>query len=343
MIISASYKTDIPTFYGEWFINRLRAGYCKMINPYGGQIYTIDLSPESVDGFVFWTKNIGPFLKYFPEIQRTGVPFMIQHTINGYPRELESRVVNYMHTVEHMKRLAGEYGSERLVWRYDPIIFSSLTNYAFHQRTFAALASLLEGTTDEVVISFAQLYKKTKRNMENAAHEHSFTWDEHKSEEFVLENGRRLAVELAQMALIHGMRLKICSQKSFLIPGVIEEARCVDAERLERIVGGSLSTKVKQKGNRKECGCFASRDIGEYDTCPHGCVYCYAVQNRSLALSRYQEHNPSSEFLFPPKKHTSGLIAIQKRGGREAKKSDIGKREPIGSPDASLTLWSDEP
>jgi hypothetical protein len=304
MIISASYKTDIPTFYGEWFINRLRVGYCKMVNPYGGQIYTIDLSPQSVDGFVFWTKNIGPFLKHLPEIHQTGIPFIIQHSINGYPHELESRVVNSSSTVEYMKQIAEEYGPERLVWRYDPIIFSSLTDYAWHLRTFKTLAERLEGTTDEVVVSFAQLYKKTARNIEKAADKHGFVWEDHKSWEFVRENGRKLLGELAEVAQMRGMNLKICSQKEFLIESV-KEARCVDAERLERIAGSSLSHNVKQKGNRKECGCFTSRDIGEYDTCPHGCVYCYAVRDRDLALSHYKAHDPSCEFLFPPTAYQS--------------------------------------
>ncbi len=297
MIISASYKTDIPTFYGEWFINRLRAGYCKMVNPYNGQVYTIDLSSESVDGFVFWTKNIGPFLKHLPEVQQTGIPFLVQHTINGYPRELEFRVINYSRTVEHMKRLAGDYGPECLVWRYDPIIFSSHTDYIWHLKTFTMLAKLLEGTTDEVVVSFAQLYKKTVRNMENAAREYGFTWEDHKSWELVREKGRKLVDELAKVALAYGMDLKICSQKEFLVDG-IEEAHCIDAERLERSAGAPFTYRMKQKGNRKECGCFVSKDIGEYDTCPHGCVYCYAVNNRDLALSRYQEHDVSSEVSF---------------------------------------------
>src|SRR5947209_7117864 len=119
MIISASYKTDIPTFYGEWFMNRLQAGYCKMVNPYGGQVYTIDLTPEGVDGFVFWTKNIGPFLKYLPEIRERGYPFMVQHSINGYMQELESRVMNSEHTCESMHRLTHNYGPDVAIWRYD--------------------------------------------------------------------------------------------------------------------------------------------------------------------------------------------------------------------------------
>src|SRR5579863_4047179 len=106
MIISASYKTDIPTFYGEWFMNRLRAGSCRMVNPYNQKSLLVDLTPQAVDGFVFWTKNIGPFLKHLPEVQSRGYPFIVQHTINGYPRELEFRVIDYSRTIKHVKTLA---------------------------------------------------------------------------------------------------------------------------------------------------------------------------------------------------------------------------------------------
>lgn len=303
MIISASYKTDISTFYGEWFMNRLSAGYCKMINPYGRQIYTVDLTHDNADAFVFWTKNIGPFLKYLPEVQQRGYPFLVQHTITGYPRELESRVIESAHTVEAMKRLAGEYGLVG-IWRYDPIVITSLTPPEWHRCNFEALATALEGVTDEVVISFGQVYKKTRRNMDEAAGECNFSWREH--EAFSLEDVRQLVTDLAHIAAAHGMQTKICSQKSLLIPGLTQEARCIDAERLARISGSPLFGKIKLKGNREECGCYASRDIGDYDTCPHGCVYCYAVVQRDLALQRYKAHDPEGEFLFPPRDYTPG-------------------------------------
>lgn len=102
MVISASYKTDIPAFYGEWFMNRLRAGYCKMVNPYNGRPIRISLLAEAVEGFVFWTKNVGPFLKHLDEVQQRGFPFVLQHTINGYPRELEQAVVDSSRAVEYL-------------------------------------------------------------------------------------------------------------------------------------------------------------------------------------------------------------------------------------------------
>jgi hypothetical protein len=291
LIISASYKTDIPTFYGEWFMNRLRAGYCKMINPYNRRVITVSLRPETVDGIVFWTKNIGPFIKHLPEVKRMGFPFIIQHTINGYPRELEQAVVDAPRAVENFRQVSEAFGPRVCVWRYDTIINSSLTPRDFHIETFSRLAKSLEDATDEVVISFAHLYQKTLRNMANAAKENQFTWSDPS-----VEWKKELASELASIAASHRIRLSICSQRGFISTGC-SEARCVDADRFADIIGKPL--KACQRGNRKECECFESRDIGDYDTCPHGCVYCYAVLNQTLAKLRYQQHDPLSESLFP--------------------------------------------
>ncbi len=300
MIISASYRTDIPTFYGDWFINRLRAGYCKSINPYNRQALTISLLPEDVDGFVFWTKNVGPFLGHLAEVHRRQFPFVVQHTINGYPRLLEQAVVDAAKAVENVKRLADEYGPRICVWRYDTIVHSSATPREFHVKTFSRLAKELAGSTDEVVISFTHLYQKTLRNINQASADHGFTWSDPS-----IEWKRDLAMELTAIAATHGVQLTICTQPEFLVPGS-SEARCIDAVRLGEI--GGTQFKARLKGNRPECGCYESRDIGAYDTCPHGCVYCYAVNNRPLALERFHQHDPESEFLFPPSVGTANAL-----------------------------------
>ncbi|MCC6390315.1 MAG: DUF1848 domain-containing protein [Bryobacterales bacterium] len=297
MIISASYKTDIPAFYGPWFLNRLRAGYCKMVNPYGRQVYRISLKPADVDGIVFWTKNIGPFLRYLPEIRGMGFPFTVQHTINGYPRALEASVVHSRKAIENAAIVCNQFGSRSVVWRYDTILLSSLTPAGFHVDNFASLAEALRGITDEVVISFAQIYKKTRRNLDAAAGAAGFLWTDPPP-----EDKKRLAAQFVPIARANGIALTVCSQRAFLVDGAAE-ARCVDARRMADVAGRPLAAKLK--GNRIECGCFESRDIGDYDTCPHGCVYCYAVQTRSLALERYRRHNPNSEFLFEPQSEQS--------------------------------------
>ena len=290
MIISASYKTDIPAFYGEWFINRLNAGYCRVVNPYNQRAYRVSLERAAVDGFVFWTKNLGPFMSRLAIVRDRGYPFVVQYTINAYPRTLERSVVNARRSVEHMRTIAGSYGLRAAVWRYDTVVFTSVTTADFHRHNFESLAQALEGTTDEVVISFAQIYKKTLQNMNWAAREFGFTWEDPADE---LKLG--LAAELAQMAKSHGMQLTMCSQRQYLAPGV-KDARCVDVERLSEIAGRRIVAELK--GNRMDCGCYVSRDIGEYDTCPHGCVYCYAVSDTERTKQRFKEHSPFAEFLF---------------------------------------------
>jgi len=261
------------------------------LNPYNRRVIRVPLNREAVDGIVFWTKNVGPFLHHLAKVKARGYPFILQHTINGYPRQLEQAVVNASRAVENFRSVADQFGPKVCVWRYDTIINSSLTPREFHIETFLRLAKSLEGATDEVVISFAHVYRKTLRNMERAAEEQSFTWfdppDDWK---------RGLTTELVSIAGAHHIQLTVCSQPQFVVPGCAE-ARCVDANRFTQITGGALTTSLK--GNRKECGCYESRDIGEYDTCPHGCVYCYAVQNHDLAKSRFQQHDPQGESLFP--------------------------------------------
>jgi len=155
MIISASYKTDIPAFYGEWFLNRLQAGFCGMINPYNKKAYKISLKKEDVDGFVFWTKNLHPFMDKLDLVHQLGFPMMVQYTIHAYPKALETSVISSTKSIDLMKEIAGRYGPHVAVWRYDPIIFTSITTIDYHIQNFERLANQLEGSTDEVVVSFA--------------------------------------------------------------------------------------------------------------------------------------------------------------------------------------------
>jgi hypothetical protein len=305
MIISASYKTDIPTFFGEWFIRRLRAGYCKTVNPYNKQISSVSLRQDDVDGFVFWTKNVGPFLKHLTEVQARQFPFVVQHTITGYPGTLEQSVVDAAKSVENLRRVADNYGPKVCVWRYDTIVETSLTPREFHIDNFGRLAKDLDGSTDEVVVSFAHIYQKTLRNMNMAARKLRFEWADP-------DEGwkRNLLTDLVAIATSHRMKLTLCSQPQFLVAGC-GEARCIDSERLAALAGKPI--RSKEKGNRPECRCSEAKDIGEYDTCPHGCVYCYAVVNRSLALKRFREHDSTSEFLFPPPEGASEQGSSPKR------------------------------
>ncbi|MBI3446647.1 MAG: DUF1848 domain-containing protein [Magnetospirillum sp.] len=296
MIVSASYRTDIPAFYGAWFLTRFRAGWAKVVNPYGRQVSTIALR-RGIDGFVFWTRNPGPFGAALAEIRAAGLPFVLQVTVTNYPRALETAVMDAERIIELMARLAAEHGSRAVVWRYDPILVTTLTPPDWHEANFAALAARLEGVVDEVSVSFAKIYRKTERNLAAASRAQGFGWADPPD-----EDKRSLLRGLTRAAAARGIRLTVCSQPALQVEGATASA-CIDARRLEDVAaswGLKRIIAAKIKGNRPGCLCHESRDLGEYDTCPHGCTYCYAVNSRTLAKRRFAEHDPQSEFLLAP-------------------------------------------
>jgi hypothetical protein len=294
MIISASSRTDIPAFYGEWFRNRLDAGYCLSVNPFNGDAYRIGLSRGEVDGFFFWTKNIGPFLPQLDTLSTRGYPFAIHYTINGFPRVLEPSIISADRSIGHMHFIAKTYGPRAAIWRYDPIILTSITDFDFHRRNFARLARALAGAVDEVYVAYAHYaYRKTRRKMNLAAREVGFRWEDPED-----ERKREFLLELNEIAAENGIKLLLCGQAQYLSPG-IREASCIDASRLSEISGRFV--KSKTPGHRGDhCACNYSRDIGAYDTCLHGCTYCYAVNDFRHARRVYRDHDPKAEWLRPP-------------------------------------------
>jgi hypothetical protein len=211
LIVSASYRTDIPAFYADWFLRRLEAGSCRVVNPYGGPAYEVRLGPEAADGFVFWTRNIVPFRAALAELAGHGRPFAVHYTITGYPRPLEVSVSDPERSIAAVRDLAETYGPRAVVWRYDPLLATSLTPPAWHRETFARLAGRLAGAVDEVVLSFAQIYAKTRANMDRAAARHGFTWRDPPDEE-----KRALLAELAGLAAGLGLKATLCTQPELL-------------------------------------------------------------------------------------------------------------------------------
>ena len=288
MIVSASYRTDIPAFYARWFLQRPEAGFARVASPYGGGAYEVSLRPGEVDGLVFWTRNMGPLLPHLDRV-RDIAPFAVQFTATAYPRALENSVIAPEDAVDQLRLVRRRFGARAAVWRYDPIVLTSELDAEAQAANFATLAAMLAGTVDEVVLSFVNPYRKTSRNLDRAAGLHGFAWRDPPPDE-----KRALLSRLAEIAADAGIRATLCTQPDLLVPG-LGEARCIDAQRLSYIGGGPVA--AKESGNRPGCRCALSRDIGAYDTCPHGCVYCYAVADRDRAVARYRAHDPEGESL----------------------------------------------
>lgn len=305
MIVSASYRTDVPAFYGEWFMNRVRAGFCRSVNVHSRRSIRIDLSAGAVDGIVFWTKNAAPMMDGFGELKDRGYAFVVQHAVNGYPRALEAKVPPVEKSVETAVEVARRFGPRTLVWRYDPIAFTAMTPFGFHLENFGRIARMMKGATDQVVVSFMQVYPKILEPMAAATSGWNASvdadgralprgrawWDPSADEK------RRLLAMMAKTAAENGMAISICAQPELLVPGV-SPAACVDARRLEDVGGAAIH--AFRRGNREGCLCHESRDVGAYGTCLHGCAYCYAAGAPGEAVRRYGNHDPSSEYLFPP-------------------------------------------
>ena len=297
MIVSASYRTDIPAFYGAWFQARLRAGHCLVANPYGGKPYRVALTADAVDGFVFWTRNAAPFLPILEEVAARALPFIVQYTATGYDRHggpwggrwLERATPPADSAIAQMHALAAAYGKRAVVWRYDPILFGGDIDADWHRANFRRMAQALAGAVDEAVVSILAPYRKAVRNLDRAAQRHGLAWRVPDPAE-----SSALLTDLAEIAKDAGMRLTLCAQPDRLTDG-LSPAACIDAGRLSDVAGRNI--KARSKGNRPGCLCAESRDIGSYDSCPHGCAYCYAVADHDKARRRHRAHDPAAESL----------------------------------------------
>jgi hypothetical protein len=288
-IISVSRRTDIPAFYGGWFMNRLKDGFAGYVNPFGGRKYIVSLKPEDVTCFVFWSKNFKPFLENLKITETLGYKFYFNYTITGLPRIFECNSAGKDIAIEALKELSKRYSPRHINWRYDPIVISDITDYDFHLQNFKALASELEGYVERCYFSYAVRYGKVKRNFGKFQAEHGVKITDP-------DNNFRtmLANELADIACEHGIKMYSCCGDYLLKTG-IEKAHCIDGKLAEELFHKRFSHA--QKPTRKECGCTESVDIGAYDTCPHGCVYCYANMNKEVAETCFWAHDSNSAFL----------------------------------------------
>ena len=289
MIISASRRTDIPAFYSKWFMNRIKDGYVLVQNPYNTkQIRKVFLTPFQVDAIVFWTRNVKPLIPYLDDLDKLGYNYYFQYTITGYKRELERFTPSPQKAIETFIELSDKIGKEKVIWRYDPIILSDYSSYNEHLRLFEKISNMLENKTDKVVISFADSYKKITNNLKNIGYKD------------ILENKKELYLfceELSNIVKDRNIQIETCTEEIDLSIFGINPTKCIDDKLLDKLFNKNLCA-IKDKNQRKECGCVESIDIGMYNTCSHGCVYCYATFSDNTVKKNRQKHNPSSALLL---------------------------------------------
>jgi hypothetical protein len=284
MLISASRRTDIPAFYTPWLLNRLRAGWCAVANPFNArQVSRVSLAPEDVDALVFWTRDAAPLLPHLPELDARGYRYYFLYTITGYGRALEPRCPPWQAATETLRRVADHVGPARTIWRYDPMLFSPRTPPAWHIAQFAMLAEALAGATRRVKTSLVIPYQYAARRLAALPGYMPVDMPEE-------EIGACLRA-LADTAAAHGMTLESCACD--LTRHGIAAGKCLDDAYLRETFGLTMRAG-KDSGQRPACGCVPSRDIGAYDTCLHGCAYCYATHQAGQAERRYRGHDAES-------------------------------------------------
>lgn len=311
LVISASRGTDIPAFYADWFFNRLKAKYSAWKNPFSGQYSYV--SYQNARFFVFWSKNPKPLLDHTDELKKMN--FYIQFTLNDYVSEsLEKGVPPLEERIETFKQLVETFGKGRVIWRFDPLILTDKITVDDLLRKVENIGDQLKNYTEKLVFSFADiaLYKKVKSNLEKNNINYS-EWTENQMVDFA----KRLSILNKKW----NFQLATCGEKIDIAQYSIQHNKCVDDDLMiklaykDKMLMDFLKVEIHEKdlfdnipqnaiilndrqyaikkkdnkdgGQRQFCGCIVSKDIGEYDTCPHLCEYCYANTSKATAVRNY--------------------------------------------------------
>lgn len=321
LIISASRSTDIPAFYAGWFFDRLRKGYSAWTNPFNGAKSYI--SYDKTRFIVFWSKNPRPLLPYLPVLKERNIKCYIQYTLNDYEQEKLEKVPSLSDRIETFKLFVEQLGRGSVIWRFDPMILTDDITVEDLLAKVQFIGDQLKGYTEKLVFSYADIamYKKVKHNLEvNGIPYHE--WDTEQMEDF--------ANKLSIMNRDRGwnFQLATCGEKIDISKYGIHHNRCIDGDLIARLACDDkelmdfmkvhieevpaptlfgelelpqgaillphnhyfISTHKKDSGQRQFCECMASKDIGEYNTCPHLCEYCYANTTKQIALENWKRH-----------------------------------------------------
>ena len=285
MILSVSRRTDIPNYYSEWFLNRIKEGYLCVRNPMNAhQISKIKITPDVVDCIVFWTKNPAPLMKRLDELKE--YMYYFQFTLTCYGRDIEPNVPHKREVILPVfQELSSKIGADRVIWRYDPIMFNDVYTEEYHLKAFEKIATALDGYTKKCVISFVDDYAKITKNMQ------SLNVKQLSDEELTA-----FAAKLSKIAASHNIQMASCAEKIDLEACGIEHNHCIDQQLVEKLIGCKIKTG-KDKNQRGECGCVESTEVGSYNTCKNGCKYCYATYSMESVKNNCVAYDVNSPIL----------------------------------------------
>ncbi len=285
MIVNTGCRTDIPAYFSEWFYNRIREGYVCVRNPYyPSQVQQFRLSPDVVDCLLFCTKNPEPMLSRIQELSKFHQLWFV--TITPYGKDIEPNVPEKDEVITSLQKLSECVGVHAVSWRYDPIFLSEKYSLEFHIETFEKMAGRLSGYVDNCVISFIDLYAKTKRNFPEV-------------QEVAKADRKLLAKEFVRIGKKYGIQIRSCCEGTELEKFGVDVSGCMSQAVVERAIGGSLNLPAKAKKNIREgCDCLLGNDIGVYNTCGHGCIYCYANYDNETVQRNQRLHKKDAPFLI---------------------------------------------
>ena len=330
IIVSASRSTDIPAFYADWFFHRLKVGYSAWTNPFNGVKSYI--SYDKTRFIVFWSKNPKPLLQYIDILKERGIGCYVQYTLNDYEKEgLERGVPSVDERIETFKQLVDRLGKGSVIWRFDPMILTDKIAIDDLLNKVEYIGDRLLGYTEKLVFSFADIteYRKVKSNLEKNGINYR-VWTEKEMLVF--------AQRLSELNKKWNYELATCGEKIDIDQFGIKHNHCVDDDLMIKLANKDedlmkfLGVEIKQreaslfdeeiipsdalmlsgnryaikkknnkdKGQRQFCGCIVSKDIGEYNTCPHLCEYCYANASKDIAVRNWKQHknNPLGESIL---------------------------------------------
>lgn len=282
MILNTGSRTDIPAYYSDWFYNRIRAGFVLVRNPYYPlQITKYLLNPEVVDMIVFCTKNPAPMMDRISLLSEFDTFWFV--TVTPYGKDIEPWVPPSHEVIGSFQQLSSRIGSRKMSWRYDPVLITDEYPVEYHIEQFDQMAEALSGYTEQCVISFIDLYEKTKRNFPGVR-------------PVTRSEQERLTAAFSETAKKHGLQIHLCCEAADLVRENVDADGCMSRSVLERASGCKLDVPGGKRP-RAECSCLLGADIGAYNTCGHGCLYCYANYDQRTVMQNMRSHDAASPLL----------------------------------------------